>query len=140
MSPQTITCALCGLQINKRQSLSLETLGIGQGRACRGHPEIQELIVALQSKQKLRWELDKAQLKMRIMSAASMVRVLHTAIGLPTDRLYMKLEIAGLKPEEIQMVRREVDRLGGPLMGEDEALMATITAMDILRRQSANAS
>ncbi len=138
MPPQMITCVFCGTLVSKRQSLSLETLGVGQGRACRGHTQVTELVTALQLQREMQRSMDEVQLRLRVMSAVVMIRILHTFQGVPVDLLYHKMTRAGFKPAELRMIRDEVARSGGPLMSADETTVAAFMAIEIIRRQAAD--
>lgn len=141
MPAKTYTCALCKETVSRRKSLSLEVLGAGDGRACRKHPEVVELVRALEEQRQVEWQRQEEQrsmnetfYKLRVMSAASMCRSLHTVRGLDPETFYARLRLAGYPHNMINDIRDEVDRLGGPLMDEQETLTAVVGAMALRRK------
>lgn len=46
MGFKTYTCQICGEQVSKKKSLSLKELESRDGRACKHHDKVQELLEA----------------------------------------------------------------------------------------------
>ena len=141
MPPKMVTCALCGQEVSKRKSLSLKALGLGEGRACREHPQVQELVQALEEKREIQWQEDETNRamaetmrKLRVMSCVSLIRVGYSIRGVDPETLYARFRLVGYPPDMIDEIRDEVDRQGGPQMSEDEIFGAVVGAMDLKKR------
>lgn len=111
--PKEIICNICGETVTKRKSLAFK-----DGRACREHQEVVDMV-----KSRIREEdMKKIDEKMSLISAVSMVRVLHTVRGIPvTPLLWQIRDKKGI--EFYRKVVDEIDRLGakipvGELMGD----------------------
>lgn len=136
MPPKMVQCAFCGDSVSKRQSLSLKELGAGDGRACRKHPEVQEMIAALQEKRAMDEAMDAANRTMRILSGVSMIRVMHSFQGVPLHFLYQRLRQVGYTEDMIDEVRTEVDRQGGAQMSDGERFTTVISAVEWQKRMT----
>lgn len=134
MPPKMFSCTLCGKEVSKRQSLSLESLGGGKGRACRDH----EIVVQLVEQKKLETEeqelLQKVGSALRIMQGTALIRVMHTIHGVPTELLYNRLRMAGWPREDIEKVREQVAEQGGPQMSREEIQDSIFMAVHLHQR------
>ncbi len=141
MPPKTCKCALCGQTVTKRSTLSLEELGGGDGRACREHEEVINLVTMHEQKQADDKLLRAAMNTLRAMSLAAIVRGMYTFEGVPPEFIYQRVKASGLPQEVIDKARKMVADQGGPLMTEKDietlAITTVLFSQDRLNRQGA---
>lgn len=129
MPAQMVQCIVCRKVVSKRSTLSLRELGGGDGRACRIHQLVQDLVESQNQRrqeEKVAQEVDRA---MKIMTGAALVRNLHTFSSVPPDFIYARLRSRGYSSDIIEGIKAEVDRQGGPVMSEDDVGKAAAMAM-----------
>jgi len=131
----TVSCIVCKQEVSKRSTLSLEVLGIGEGRACRSHQMVADAVQAYTDTIFLRRQLSAVQHRMRVMSAAAGIRIL-TTLGQPTELLYMRLRGRGFTDALIEEIRAEVQAQGGPTMTLAELGEAALTAMVLQEKKA----
>jgi len=141
MPPKVYTCVICGQTVTRRKSLSLETLGGGEGRACRDHQQVADLVQTMEELKEAQHQRQEEELmmsevirKLRVMSAATTLRILHSTGGLSPETFYARLRMVGYPNDMIKDIHNEVDHQGGPLMNQEELLSAMIGAVDLHRR------
>ena len=135
MPVKTVTCVICNQEVTKRSTLSLKELGAGQeGRACRAHPEVQELQTALEEKRQTQEALAKFKRQMQVMNGIQMVRVYHSLRRMPVELIYYRLEQNGYPRDVIEEIKAGVAKEGGPLMSETEIVDAIAMAAVLKQR------
>jgi hypothetical protein len=119
MPAPTATCGVCGENVNKRQTISVEPFG----RVCRQHPEAEayrEKMQALAEKARQDQEWKKVEMELNAFSIASFIRVqaYQTGMGialtkmalchkLPTD---MRVKVDKLLKEQGEMTKEEIEK------------------------------
>ncbi len=129
-----VRCTICGAEVTKKSTFSLKEIGGNEGRACRTHPEVQELV--RQHTQHVAEErtMRKAEEAMQTLSGVAAVRVFHSFHGMPTEVVYGRLRAGGYSNAAIKRIEEEVAREGGPQMSNDEMLGTVLTATELGRR------
>lgn len=138
MPPKVIRCELCGVETSKRQSLSLDSLRIGKGRACRSHDEVLAASEKLEQIRRERVSREKEEemmrsvgRTMRIITLVSGVRMLSAWHGIPQETLLAR--VAWTQPRDIyEEVFAEVQRQGP--VTSDEMTTAILTALEWKKR------
>jgi len=107
MPVKEVTCIVCGNVVSKRKSLAF-----GEGRACREHEEVVQMIEG-----KAQEELDKklmasADEMMRVITLTSFVRVTHSLHGVPLVVLLAKVRQTYGKDVE-KKVMDSIEEQGG---------------------------
>jgi len=135
MSVPMVTCEICHQEVTKRSTLSLESLDlggvIGLGRACRSHEQVTQALAAKIEQEKLRGLITLASAGLRIMSGAASVRVLHTFFKWPEELIYFRLS-ARMAKKEVEQIREEVKKMGGPLMSSQEMINSVNVAASLM--------
>lgn len=113
MPPKMVTCCICKHEVSKRKSLAW-----GEGRACREHKEVQDMVREKAMEQEQHTIMAEMNDAMRYMMAVSFVRVYHTMLGIPVSILMMRV------PKDIKAkVRKEVEKRGA-IVSDDEFLQS----------------
>ncbi|MBT4849683.1 hypothetical protein HON36_02435 [Candidatus Parcubacteria bacterium] len=141
MPPKMYNCTLCGNEVSRRQSLSLKSLGGGDGRACRDHDLVVQLLE--QQRQASEKQFRRAEEErvirdvsrtMRIMQGTALVRMMHSIHGTSPERIYAQMRFKGWPREDIEEVRQQVADQGGPQMSEDEIQEALFMAVHLTNK------
>jgi hypothetical protein len=111
-----VECTLCGETVTKRSTISLQALGVGGGRACRNHEDVAQLMQRLTEISEHERTCRDADRNLTIILAAAAVRVQCTLHGISPEALYDRFRWAGMRAGDLQAVKKEVERLGGPRM------------------------
>lgn len=134
MPVKMVICTICQDEVTKRSTLSLKELGFGEGRACRKHEKVKQLVEALHENQQQAEDWQQLDWNMRIMFGAAFVRTTHTFIGMPLWIIYGRFEELGYPGDLIEAIKIRVAEEGGPKMSEEEILnTAAMTAVMIQR-------
>lgn len=128
MPVKTCQCALCGKTVSRRSTLSLENIGGGEGRACREHEEVINLLSSKEKQQKWEKESREAIQILQAFSLAAAVRAMHTFQGIPPEVIYFRVKRNGMPVEVIDRAKKLVADQGGPLMTTKEVEEAVIGA------------
>ncbi len=111
---KTIACELCGASQSKRKTLSLDELGIGKGRACRTHDEVNAAIEKLRDARvnNLRIETENDAMRsvqdtMLFLAWVTGIRMYNAIHGMPLVILFDRARRA-LSPALYQRVIDEV--------------------------------
>ena len=123
-----VRCVLCGQEVTRRSTRSLAALGAGSGRACRSHEEVGRLVEAYEQQVKANRLMQGADRSLRTIMCAAVVKVSCTLLGMRAERVYQRLRWAGLSSADLQEVKREINRQGGPVMSVDETRVCIATA------------
>ena len=129
MPPKTYKCMICGEEVSKRKSLFMGSLNGGEGRACRKHQEVIDLLKNHQEEMEIKETIEKAGRIMRVISGAAFVRMCHTLYGVRPEFIYWRFRGAGYPEDLIQDIKTEVDRQGGSQMTNDEIQEAAVMAV-----------
>ena len=138
MPGKMVVCAICGQEVSKRSTLSLQELGQGNGRACRTHDEVAVLVDERHEKVKGRLKEKIASLSetyaTRTIRIAAYICLFHTFEGIPIQSLYDELTSRKLPPDTIKDIKYAVSHLGGPLVPKT-MIRALVTILDIKRTE-----
>lgn len=115
---KTYTCVICGKEVTKPKSLHMKELNSQNGRACKHHHEVQSLGAAKKKKES----------RFRIEMMATYVRLSCTFEKKDVETAYNFLCINGASEQDIEQVKKEVAKRGGPIMTYDEAELIRATA------------
>lgn len=118
----TTQCVFCQQTVNKRATLSVEELGLGEGRACRTHPEVQQALAAFKDSKEKQKLYVAATASIKFIGMAAAVRVMHTFWGWPLELIYARLSARGISKAELARVEEEVTKMGGPLMSAQDMI------------------
>ncbi len=121
-----IVCAICGQEVSKRASLSLEPIG-RSGRACRIHDKVVDMVERMSSKNRentadadLLKMVEKDEDWFKVLFGAEAIRYLFSVEYLPEEALYEGLVRKGYSSEVIGKIRERVRVLGGPQVTPSE--------------------
>ena len=119
MPPKMFTCALCGHEVSKRKSLAFS-----DGRACRDHEEVQEMIRRAEEQAKIE-KIDKEKIdkemneNLMVFMYSEQIRVLHTINGLPLsflyDRIRQFMERSNIDLKVLDLIKEEVEERGAKI-------------------------
>ncbi len=138
MGYKLFQCLICGKEVSRRKSVSLSELDGREGRACKHHPEVMEMIQkkADETEALIRLEADiKARLEaaakegeriLRVIAASAYIRMTHTIYGTNPEVIYSNFRRNGMPEEMIEEVKIQVEKSGGPLMSHEELLSSII--------------
>lgn len=126
MPAPTAECMICHQTVTKRSTLSLDFLGLGDGRACRSHPEVQQAQKAKAIQDEDNKRLDQAASSLRVMSAIAAVRVMRSFFNWPISVVLGRIR-GGLTIKEMDEVIQQITEHGAQ-MSADEMLEAVIHA------------
>ncbi len=129
MPIQTVKCEMCGNEVTKRSTLSLESLGASGGRACRSHDEVRQLVEVFERKQQYADRTTKANASFAILARAALLRTMCTLHNLPPEAIYARFRYLGMSEHEISDVRKQVDELGGPIIPQAEMLASVLSIL-----------
>jgi len=147
MPPQMVTCEICGEQVSKRKSLSLQEINGQTGRACRHHPELEQMIAEKKDKEMA----EKARLQVKrdekrkeqqaaenlfIMFAVSEIRVMGTLLNIPPEHFYVGHLLNGTPKHVIDKIKAEVQKQGAT-MNQTELIHSSIMALELLNQRPA---
>lgn len=130
-----VRCVVCGQEVSKRSTLSLSELGGGNGRACRAHELVRDLVESKERKTEEERVWAKGERAMRIVTGTALVRVLMTFHGVPPEVIYTRLKWNGYSSDVIEDIKKEVAEEGGPEMGPDE-IEDTLAMAAVLKQRS----
>lgn len=126
----TAVCMICNEVVNKRSTLSLETLGLGDGRACRSHEQVVRGL-------SVKAEMDRAHRRetqivsnLNVMAGVASVRVMHSFFGWSVEFCLMRLRMRFSK-DEMSRIERELSEKSAE-MTRDEKLLTAVVAADVL--------
>lgn len=121
MPIKTVTCCICGKEITKRKSLK-----IGEGRACRSHPEVAAFV-----EEKKEEDLNKmVGEKLQDIAIVSHIRVAELIN--PPLAWVLKVKLSELPIERSKKIRNQLDKMGP--MTEAEAVASLLVHGDLLKR------
>lgn len=120
-----VVCVICGKSVSRRKSLAYK-----EGRACRDH---QEVVDATREAEFSSMNA-KASSKLRVISGAAMVDVLHSVRGVPME-VGMALLPRDLTKEERREIRRGLNEHGG-MLSSDEATSSLLAYGELKKRAS----
>lgn len=87
MPPKTFTCVICNQEVSKRKSLAFS-----DGRACRDHEEVKEMVRMAEEQAKME-KIDRdINEKMAVIMLTEQIRVFHTVKGMPIWLLLERAE------------------------------------------------
>lgn len=131
MGFKTFTCKICGLEgITKRNSFSLKSLGIGEGRACRIHEQVIKAVKDQEDK-----KLDEKVFEiMQVISLTALVRTQQFLNGMPPSLIYYNLRGKGISKRIIDEVKLEVEKQGE--MTSEQAVTSLLAYNSIKERVS----
>ena len=112
-------------------------LGAGDGRACREHDFVANLVEEHQADMQAQRDLDKAAQVLRVMMGAATVRVMYSIHGVDPALIYARMLLVGHPPSFIAEVKQGVERLGGPLMSDADISDTVMSAVSIMARHVA---
>lgn len=146
MPIKVTVCVFCNREVTKKSTLDLGVLDkTKRGRACRAHPEVQELLARAKllseadeirqkkvEEERAAWQ--KAERAMKVLEGSALARVLHTVHGMPVDTIYARLRFIGYSADVIEEVKAEVERRGGPKMTSEEIQTSALSYLELQRR------
>lgn len=124
-----VTCRICKQDVSRRSTLDLAALGAGEGRGCRTHEMVAQLVDACAAAAQEQRAIQTIKLAIDVMVMAAGIRVMATVSGVPAEVFYSRIAAAGHTRAVVDEVRAEVERLGGPIMTPEELGEALLTAM-----------
>jgi hypothetical protein len=133
MAVKMVECVLCGETVTKRNTLSMREIGGDRGRACRSHPQVQELQKTAESERQSRKSLEDVSRRIRVMMGIAAVRMMHSIRGMPVEFVYSNLGQTHSKYEMTE-IRAGVEEQGGPLMTPDEVTTSVLSALEMRKR------
>ncbi len=128
------TCEICGNLVTKRSTLALGALCGREGRACRAHTEIVELLEGLKKEREFKRILTEAQRMIRVRMMAVAIRQLHSFLGVPVAAILWRFRMAGVQEGLIMEAMKTVNADGGAKMSEEEMLKVVSGAAVLLQR------
>lgn len=140
MPAKMVNCVLCNELVSKRSTLSLKELGYGEGRACRTHKVVSDLVESKRVEEKETRQIERAERKIRIISHAAFVRAMHTIQGWPEEYIYGLIRAKGFSKDHIKQVREMVASLGGPLMRQEEVLASILARSTMMEKSQSGSS
>ncbi|MFC1598530.1 hypothetical protein ACFL2U_00765 [Patescibacteria group bacterium] len=112
MPPKTVKCEICGQEVSKRQTLSLQDLNGSSGRACRDHEELQNLLELKAKREETERTLTVANEAMFVLMAVAEIRVTSSLLGVPPAIHYMRFRQNKVPKHLIAKVQAKVEELG----------------------------
>lgn len=138
MGYKVFTCVICNKQVSRRKSFDLQGLNGKEGRACRDHPEVIEMVRKkldeAEMLKRIEEEMKKGERILRVIAASAYIRVTHTVHGVDPDIIYSNFRRSGMPDDMIEEVKAQVENSGGPLMSIDELLNSMAAFMSALKK------
>jgi len=135
MSYDLFKCEICGGQVSRRKSFSLKELGGGNGRACRHHPEVVELIKKL-GEETLKRDVAGFIRNFQVQALVAGIRVLYTLYGIWPETIFSYMRHRRVEPQMIQATRDELVRAGSWRMNTEEILSAVFAWKTVSSRRA----
>lgn len=129
MAAKVVTCVICSEPVSRRQSLSLQPLTGEQGRACRHHEELKQLMRKRASEEELMDALKRAEDAVLKIAAVHLVRLMSFLHDMPHSVCYHRFKWGGMDPGLIDAIKTEVDELGPLSMEELESSFGYMMAL-----------
>lgn len=107
-----VKCVICGKEVSKRKTLALAALDGRDGRACRDHPEVMEIIRKKIDETELRRQLNEAAEKSLVAKMVELVKVYHMIFGDGPELFYFDLRRHGISEDVIQAIKAEINKSG----------------------------
>jgi len=126
-------CAICGQEVSRRKSLDLQELNGQEGRACRDHEEVQQLLELKAAREKEQRELTAANEAMFIMFAVAEIRVKNTLFGIPPEIHYFRFRQNKVPKHVIAKVQAKIEEMGAK-MSPVEMAASLATGLSLRKR------
>jgi len=133
MPPKMFTCAICGQEVSKRKSLDLHELNGQEGRACRDHEEVQNLVELKAAREKEQRKLTAANEAIFIMFAVAEIRVRNTLFGMPPEIFYFQFRKNKVPKHVIAKVQAKIEEMGAK-MSPGEMAVSLATGLSMRKR------
>lgn len=114
-----VKCVICGNEVSKRSTLALAPLDGREGRACRNHPELMDIIRKKIDEAELCRQLNEAVEKSFVAKAVELIKVYHMVYGGTPELIYFDLRRHGIFEHVIQAIKAEIEKSGPGMTGNE---------------------
>ena len=124
MSCDLFCCKVCKAQVSRRNSFSLKKFTGEDGRVCRKHRMVIELLQEKLDENRLRRQVMWFATRYQLAALIAGIRLLYTLYGVPAEEVFNFMRHRRMDFNKIQEAKDALFRAGSPLMTAEEAYSA----------------